>query len=116
MPGKPIDLGAPVTSRGRYITPVRTDPFSVSQESKLVMLLMADARMRRNPGVKVSESSLLAIRHDKVFANSEGACVEQTIFESGGSMSATAVEEMKFRCDRIRISFPATGYRRLGIY
>jgi TldD protein len=91
VPGKPIDLGAPVTSRGRYVTPVRIDPFSVSLETKLTMLLDADARIRRNPGVKVSEGSLLSVRRDKVFANSEGAYVEQTILESGGSISARAV-------------------------
>lgn len=92
VPGKPVDLGPPVTSTGRYTTPVRIDPFSVSLESKLAMLLEADAIIRRNPGVKVSEGSTLAVRHDKIFANSEGAFVEQTIFECGGSMSATAVE------------------------
>jgi TldD protein len=92
VPGKPVDLGPPVKSTGRYITPVRIDPFSVSLESKLALLLEADAGIRRNPGVKISEGSLLAVRHDKVFANSEGAYVEQTIFESGGSISATAVQ------------------------
>ena len=91
VPGEPVNLGAPVTSTGQYVTPLRIDPFSVSLESKLAMLLDADSRIRRNPGVKVAESSVLAVRHDKIFANSEGAFVEQTIFESGGSMSATAV-------------------------
>jgi TldD protein len=91
VPGKPIDLGPPVASRGRYVTPVRIDPFSVSMESKLAMLMEADAQIRRNSGVKVSEGSILSVRRDKVFANSEGAYVEQTILESGGSISATAV-------------------------
>ena len=92
VPGKTVDLGPPVTSTGRFETHVQIDPFSVSLESKLALLLDADARIRRNPGVKVSEGSVLAIRRDKIFANSEGAYVEQTIFESGGSISATAVE------------------------
>jgi TldD protein len=74
------------------VTHVQIDPFSVSLESKLALLLDADARIRKNPGVKVSEGSVLAIRRDKIFANSEGAYVEQTIFETGGSISATAVQ------------------------
>jgi TldD protein len=92
VPGKPVDLGPPVTSTGRFVTHVQIDPFSVSLESKLALLLDADARIRKNPGVKVSEGSVLAIRRDKIFANSEGAYVEQTIFETGGSISATAVQ------------------------
>jgi TldD protein len=92
VPGKPVDLGQPVTSTGRFVTHVQIDPFSVSLESKLALLLDADARIRKNPGVKVSEGSVLAIRRDKIFANSEGAYVEQTIFETGGSISATAVQ------------------------
>src|SRR5215471_16107357 len=34
VPGKAVNLGQPVTSTGRYVTPVQTDPFSVSLESK----------------------------------------------------------------------------------
>jgi TldD protein len=92
VPGKPVNLGQPVTSTGRFVTHVQIDPFSVSLESKLALLLDADARIRKNPGVKVSEGSVLAIRRDKIFANSEGAYVEQTIIETGGSISATAVQ------------------------
>ena len=92
VPGNAVNLGQPVTSTGRYVTHVQTDPFSVSLESKLALLLDADARMRKNPGVKVSDGSVLAVRRDKIFANSEGAYVEQTIFETGGSISATAVQ------------------------
>ena len=92
VPGKAVNLGKPVTSTGRYVTHVEIDPFSVSLESKLSLLLDADARIRKNPGVKVSDGTVLAIRRDKIFANSEGAYVEQTIFETGGSISATAVQ------------------------
>jgi len=92
VPGNTVDLGRPVTSTGSYVTPLRIDPFSVSLETKLALLLDADAQIRRNPNVKVSEGSVLSVRRDKVFANSEGALVQQTIFETGGSISATAVE------------------------
>jgi len=92
VPGKPVDLGPPVTSVGSYVTPFRIDPFSVSLESKLALLMDCDLRIRRNPRIKVSEGSLLSVRVDKIFANSEGACVEQTLFEAGGSISATAIE------------------------
>jgi TldD protein len=91
VPGKPVDLGPAVKSTGAYSTPIEIDPFSVSIEAKLGVLLDADAIMRRNPGVKVSEGHVISIRHRKTFANTEGALLEQTIYESGGAISATAV-------------------------
>jgi len=89
--GEPVELGPPVTSTGVYVTPTRIDPFAAPMESKLALLFEADAIMRRNPGVRVADSMALAARHKKSFANSEGASVDQTFYECGGSIAATAV-------------------------
>lgn len=91
VPGKPVDLGPAIRSQGSYVTPVEVDPFSIGIEAKLALLLEADEVMRRNPGVKVSEGRVIAIRRHQVFANSEGAATEQTIYECGGAIGATAV-------------------------
>jgi len=91
VPGNPVDLGPPVTSTGTYVTPVRIDPFSVPIEEKLALLLNADAIIRRNAGVKVSEGRVISVRHRKTFANTEGALLDQTIYECGGAIAATAV-------------------------
>ncbi len=93
VPGEKVDLGSPVQSRGRYATPVRIDPFSISLDDKLSFLFRADQEMRRNRGVKVSEAGTIAVRQEKTFANTEGAFTAQTIFESGGGIAATAVSE-----------------------
>src|SRR4030095_16757361 len=90
-PGKPVDLGPPVRSTGGYATPIQIDPFAVPIEEKLSLLLQADPIIRRNPGVKVSEGRVIAVRHRKIFANTEGALLEQLIYESGGAIAATAV-------------------------
>ena len=87
----PVDLGPAVTSRGVYVTPIQTDPFSVSIEDKLDVLMAADAAMSRVPGVKTYSGRLIAIREHKLFANSEGAHTEQIIYEVGGGISALAV-------------------------
>ena len=42
---KPVSLGAPVTSKGTYITPIHVDPFTISSEEKLGLLLAADERL-----------------------------------------------------------------------
>ena len=91
VPGPPTDLGPAVKSQGSYVTPIEIDPFSVPLEAKLSLLLEADAAIRRNSGVKVSEGRVISVRHHKTFANSEGALLDQTLYECGGAIGATAV-------------------------
>jgi TldD protein len=109
VPGEGVDLGPPVKSTGRYVTPIEIDPFSISLEAKIDLLLKADEAMRRNPGVKVAEGNVLAVRHNKVFANSEGAFIEQTICESGGAIAATAVTDQEIQIRSYPNSFRYQG-------
>ncbi|MBI3977569.1 MAG: TldD/PmbA family protein [Chloroflexi bacterium] len=85
-----VRLGPPVTSRGIYRTPVQIDPLAVPLEEKLGLLLRANDEMRRVPGIVVAESSLEVLQEQRLFANSEGALVEQTIVETGCGIEATA--------------------------
>ena len=89
--GDSVQLGPPVTSKGTYTTPIQIDPFTISIEEKLKLLLQADADMARVEGVSVRNGHLTFIKEHKSFANSEGADTEQTIFEAGGGIIATAV-------------------------
>src|SRR3989475_3333111 len=111
VPGEPLDLGKPVTSVGKYTTPIKIDPFSISLEQKLDLLFRADEIMRRNPGVKVSEGNVISIRDHKFFANTEGAFTEQIIYESGGAISATAVSdtEVQIRSHPNSFRYQGTG-------
>jgi TldD protein len=93
VPGESVDLGNAIKSIGKYTTSIQIDPFSISLEQKLDLLFRADEIMRRNSGVKVSEGNVIAVRNHKFFSNSEGAFLEQVLFESGGAIAATAVSE-----------------------
>ena len=74
------------------MTPIQIDPFTVSIEEKLGLLLDADAIMRRNPGVKVSEGRVTSRSPPtRLSRTTEGALLEQTIYECGGAIGATAV-------------------------
>ena len=95
--GEPVNLGEAVTGSGKYTTPIAVDPFEVSLEQKLDLLFRADAIMRRNAGVKVTESNVIAIRNHKVFGNTEGALLEQTIYECGGAIVATSVNDAEIQ-------------------
>ena len=109
VPGEQVDLGEPVMTTGTYITPIRIDPFAVSLEEKLDLLFRADAIMRRNAGVKVVESNVLAVRHRKYFGNTEGAFLEQTIYETGGAIAATAVNDTEVQVRSYPNSFRYQG-------
>ena len=108
--GEPVNLGPPVTSRGAYITPVRVDPFTVPPEDKLALLMEADAMMGFVKGVRSRQGNLIFIREHKSFANTEGAFVEQTIFEAGGGIQVTAVGQGEVQ----RRSYPQSPGRQQG--
>jgi len=86
-----IDLGPPEVNVGSYRTPVELDPFEVSLDRKVDLLLRCDKAMRRARGVAVAEGNMLFIREDQVFASTEGSLIEQQIVETGVGLVATAV-------------------------
>jgi TldD protein len=86
-----VDLGSPEVNVGSYRTPVKVDPFEVSLDRKIDLLLRCDKAIRRTKGVAVAEGSMIFIREDQVFASTEGSFIEQQIVETGVGLVATAV-------------------------
>jgi TldD protein len=68
------------------------DPFAVSMDKKIGLLLDACSILRKNPKIKVAEGSMEFFKTDKIFASTEGSFIEQSIVESGAGIVATAVE------------------------
>jgi TldD protein len=89
--GEKVDLGPKVNSQGIYQTPVQIDPFSVSMEDRLALLMNADAELGKVQGVRTRQSHATMLKEHKYFANTEGAFTEQTLIETGGGIQATAV-------------------------
>lgn len=87
-----VRLGPPVAYTGTYRTPVQIDPWTVSPEDKLDLLFKASEGMRATPDVTVAIASLVFWKENKIFANSEGAFLEQEIVESGSGIEALAVD------------------------
>lgn len=88
----------------KYRTRIVKDPFAVSLDDKIGMLLEADRLMRKNPAIKVAEGAMSFWQIDKFFISTEGADIDQTIVESGAGLTATAVGNG----DVQRRSFPAS--------
>ena len=97
-----------------YATPYRIDPSAVPLEQKLNLLLAADAVMRRQKPVKVSQAFMTTYKTAKTFASTEGACIEQEILHCGGGIAATAVKgsEVQVRSypNSFRGNFATAGY------
>jgi len=105
-----VNLGPPVTSRGTYTTPIEEDPFTISTDHKLALLMDADQRMASVKGIGSRQGNLIFIKEEKTFANSESAHVEQTVYEAGGGISANAVGNNEIQ----RRSYPQSMGRQQG--
>jgi TldD protein len=91
--GRAADIGPPVRHIGRYTTPVEKDPFAVSLEDKIALLLRVNESMIGVPNIVMAESSTYCQRETKTFASTEGAYIEQDLYETGCGIEATAVDE-----------------------
>ena len=98
----------------QYRTSIVIDPFHVSPEKKVELLLRSEALLRLRPKVKISEAFMGSYKTEKIFASTEGAYIEQTIIECGAGISATAIEgsEVQVRSypNSFRGNFAARGY------
>ncbi|PKK89740.1 MAG: peptidase C69 [Candidatus Wallbacteria bacterium HGW-Wallbacteria-1] len=115
---KPIILSPRPAVRAQWDTPFEIDPFQVSLEDKLSILFAADREMREVEGVKVSTASMDIYRQEKFFVNSEGSEIFQTITQTGGGISSTAVGngEVQTRSypSSFRGQYSSTGYELIN--
>lgn len=91
--GPRADIGPPQSMSGTYKTPVAKDPFAVTLDDKISLLLRTTEHMVSVPNVIAAEGNIYCQREDKIFASSEGAYIEQELYETGCGLEATAVDE-----------------------
>ena len=91
--GPKADIGPPVRHVASYVTPIQKDPFAVSLDDKIALLLKVNATMSSVPQIMAAESNLYCQREYKTFASSEGAFIEQELYETGCGTEATATAE-----------------------
>ena len=78
----------PVTAE--WTTPHQIDPFTVSVEQNIELLMKIDAELRAVAGVTLAETNLNFNREEQWFVSSEGANIHQTKFQSGAGYCAYA--------------------------
>jgi len=75
---------------GRWSGPCEIDPFAISIEDRLALLLDAERLLRCDARIVRSEAESLAIRTTVAFASSDGAAFVQERTECGGGLAAHA--------------------------
>jgi len=73
-----------------WTTPFRIDPFSVSVEQNIELLLKIDAELRAVAGITLAETSLNFNREEQWFLSSEGSDIHQTKLSTGAGYAAYA--------------------------
>ena len=94
---RPVVL-APATPvpDGTWHTPIEIDPFGVSIDDKVGMLLAANAAALK-AGARFVSSNMFFLREEKTFASSDGSFIVQTIYRTQPSMTMTAVGNGDFQ-------------------
>ena len=73
-----------------WTTPYVIDPFSISIEHNIDLLLKIDAELRAVAGVTLAETNLNFNREEQWFASSEGSEIHQTKYSTGAGYAAHA--------------------------
>jgi TldD protein len=71
-----------------WATPCRIDPFALSVEDHLALLLKIDSELRAVKGVTLAETGLSFRRYEQWFYSSEGADLHQTKYITGAGYAA----------------------------
>jgi TldD protein len=73
-----------------YVTPIEIDPFTVSKAEKIELLLKAEELMRRSANLCKTTASMDFQKEEKIYADTEGSYITQTLYESGAGIEALA--------------------------
>jgi TldD protein len=71
-----------------WVTPYKIDPFSISVEKNIDLLLKIDAELRSVAGITLAEANLNFNREEQWFVSSEGADIHQTKLSTGAGYAA----------------------------
>jgi TldD protein len=110
VPGPTVYLGPPIRIEATYSTPVLRDPFTVSLDQQIALLMGVNEAILAEPAIVVAESNIGMQREHKTFASTEGSFIEQELIETGCGVEATAAAEGEVQ----RRSYPNSVGRHQG--
>lgn len=111
---KIVLVRAPAVKDGFYETSIEKDPFKISLNEKIKLLLAADAAMRKEKKVTTAQAFFQTFREKKTFVSSEGNFFHQIITGTGGGIKALATDgkdaQVRSYPNSFRGQFKTAGY------
>ncbi|MGH2806340.1 MAG: TldD/PmbA family protein [Actinomycetota bacterium] len=90
---KPVELVSEPKHEDSWTSPHEIDPFTVSLEDKVGLLVSATAEMNKVEGVRLARGTMDLLRQRTLFVSSEGSRIEQTVVQTGAGIEAVAVAD-----------------------
>jgi len=87
-----IDLAEKSTVVDSFATPVQKDPEKIPLGEKISLLLSCEEAMREVKGVSRTVSSMSFRKEEVIYCDTDGSYITQSFCQSGGGISATAVD------------------------
>jgi TldD protein len=85
-----VRLAPETAAVAEWSTPYKVDPFTVSVEQNIDLLLKIDHELRSVPGVTLAETNLNFNHEEQWFVSSEGADIHQSKLSTGAGYAAYA--------------------------
>jgi TldD protein len=118
----PVTLAHEEPVQASWATDVEEDPFAVSLDEKIDLLLKTSAEIQGVAGITIAQTSMDFWRRTSFLATSEGARIDQVITQSGAGFVALAIGEREVQQrsfpNSFRGHFACKGYehiRSLGL-
>lgn len=89
----------------KWSSPFEKDPFAVSLDTKIALLLEAEKLAGKARAVKITSGLLTCTRENKLFLSTEGSDIEQTFVTVGGGIDATAFGNDEYQIRSFPTSF-----------
>ena len=93
VPGPDVALDDARSITDSYKTPIEKDPFEISFDDRIDLLMRSCDEMLKVKGILTAEGEIQIQRENKTFASSEGSYIEQDLVETGCGLEAMAVDE-----------------------
>ena len=102
---KDVALAPMKTSKDKFSTPMKKDPFKIPIEEKIETLMTAERIIaEHSPLIKSSSAFFRAYHENKLFMSTEGTEINQQLTWCGGGLEGIAVRNREVQ----RISYPAS--------
>lgn len=105
-----IKLAPKEVAVDNYETKIEIDPFKVSKKDKVDLLLRAEKEMKNAANITRTNALMQFQKEEKIFADTEGSYITQTLYESGAGMEAIASNDTDMQIRSFPKNHATAGY------